>query len=115
MASVTSIDISAMSRYKDTLAYDDQDGIGPRFGVFTPPAEFTDSETGWRVHVVRQHEVGVLDLLAQRYFGDGYEAMWWCIALANGIIDPESDMSPGQKLWIPPASTVSSFVGRVGA
>jgi hypothetical protein len=112
---MTTLSLSRFSRYKDTPVFDDQDGVGTQFGVFVPPKEFTEIGTGWRVHVVRQHEVGMLDILADRYFGPGYEQAWWCIAIANGLLDPDADMFPGQKLWMPPSSLVDQYAGRTPA
>lgn len=109
MASLT---LSRLSRYKDTPAFDA--GGEVEFGLWEKPAEFTDLPTGARLHTVRSNEIGMLDMIAVIYFGDGYEEMWWAIAEANGIINPETEMYPGMKLVIPPDSRKAGFVGRGG-
>lgn len=109
---MTSVTVSAQSRYKDTPVFDDRSGSGPEFGAFQPPAEFTRGLSNWSMHVVRAHEVGFLDLVAQKYFGPGREMMWWSIALANGIVDTEYDMYPGQRLRIPPLAVAVSYIAR---
>ncbi len=109
---MTDITVSSKSRYKDTPVFDDLGGAGPQFGLFTPPAEFVTGVSSWRVHTVRSHEVGMLDRLAVTYFGQDSEMLWWAIAVANGIVDTEYDMYPGQRLYIPPSSVASAFMRR---
>lgn len=108
------ITLSRTSRYKDTPAYNA--GGVVEFGLWEAPPEFVASglPTGVRLHTVLAHEVGFLDLIAIKYYGDGSEVLWWTIAQANGIIDPETEMVPGQKLKIPPESRRASFIGRGG-
>jgi nucleoid-associated protein YgaU len=105
-----SFSLPASTRYKDTAAYATTEGA--KFALWEPPPEFTEPSEDARLHSVRKHEVGFLDLLARRYYGDGYESMWWAIALANAIIDPEIDMKPGDVLVIPPRSAVLSYLAR---
>ncbi len=81
---------------------------GPR--EFTAPAR----AVAGTIHTVAFHEIGFLDLLAVRYYGPGYERMWWSIAMANAMIDPEREMFPGQQLLIPPRASVSQFLSRPG-
>lgn len=109
MASLT---LSRLSRYKDTPVF--QAGDFVEFGLWEPPAEFQTQPAGSQIHTVKAHEVGFLDILAARYYGDGYEELWWSIAAANGIIDQERDMYPGMKLVIPPDARRARFVGRGG-
>ncbi len=104
--------LSRTSRYKDTQAFDA--GGLVEFGLWESPAEFQNLPAGSRVHTVKSHEVGFLDILAVLYFGDGYEGMWWAIAQANNIIDPEADMYPGMRLVIPPDFRKAQFAGRRG-
>lgn len=108
------ITLSRTNRYKDTPAF--KVGSNVEFGLWEAPPEFLASAqpTGVRLHTVRLHEVGFLDIIAVMYYGDGFENMWWTIAAANGIIDPETEMYPGLKLKIPPDSRKSSFIGRGG-
>lgn len=106
------VSLAATSRYKDTLVY--TEGGIPEFALFEPPPEFAIGQSGVVTHRVSQHEIGFLDLLAVRYYGHGYEQLWWVIALANGILDPELDMTVGQALGIPSRDAVIQFISRVG-
>jgi nucleoid-associated protein YgaU len=112
---MATLQISNFSRFKDSKAYTTADGRyvfapmeGPR--EFTTPAEGTNAE----IHTVRVHEVGFLDLIAVAKYGPGYERLWWAIALANAMIDPEREMYAGQRLVIPPRATVAQFLSRPG-
>lgn len=105
--------LSRLSRYKDTPAF--LASGRAEFGLWTPVKEFTSTPAGSRLHTVKSHEVGFLDIIAVIYYGDGYETLWWTIAQANGIIDPEREMRAGMKLRIPPDSRKSQFVGRGSA
>ncbi len=83
------------------------------------PTEFADAPTATdssvpTIHTVRNHEVGFLDELAFNYYGPGYERLWWTIALANAMIDPEHEMYTGQRLVIPARATISRFLSRAG-
>jgi nucleoid-associated protein YgaU len=53
-------------------------------------------------------------MLAVRYYGPGYERLWWVIMQANNIIDPSAEMYPGQRLLIPPRASVLRFIARAG-
>jgi hypothetical protein len=104
--------LSNYSRYKDTAVYADADAT--RFALWEPPAEFTDPALGWQIHRVAQNEVGFLDMLAAQYYGQGFEQMWWVIAQANALLDPEREMYPGMVLVIPPRAAVQQFLARLG-
>jgi hypothetical protein len=104
--------LSSLSRYKDTKVYTAADGT-PEFALWAAPIEFTESRGGYRKHRVKKNEIGLLDMLAVRYFGPGHESLWWAIALANGMVDPEMEMFPQQVLLIPPRDAVVDFIARV--
>ncbi len=106
------IKLSSLSRYKDTPVFASPDG--PVFGLLEPPPEFLEEVEGVRRHTVVSHEIGFLDLLAVRFYGQGYEELWWSIALANAIIDPEKEMFAGQVLLIPPRDQAIQFISRAG-
>jgi len=106
MATIT---LSSGSRYKDTGVYDSV--WGPRFALFEAPPEFLGSIDA-QLHEVQANEVGMLDILAVTYYGHGQEYLWWVIALANGIIDPDTETYVGQKLVIPSRALALSFVAR---
>lgn len=107
------VSISNFSRYKDTPIYVDSDGE-TRFALQVPPAEFQDPQLGWGTHRVEQHEVGFLDYIAVKHYGNGYEKLWWVIAQANAMLDPESEMKAGMVLVIPPRTVVQQFLARLG-
>jgi hypothetical protein len=109
---VATITLSALSRYKGTKAYEAADGT-PEFALWEAPIEFIEDRDGYREHRVKQNEVGFLDLLTGRYFGPNYEALWWAIAAANGMVDPEIEMYAGQVLLIPPRDAILEFIARV--
>ena len=104
--------LSSLSRYKDTSVY--AGDRGPEFGLMEAPLEFLTATENYKQHRVQQHEVGFLDMLAARYFGQGNEQLWWAIALANNMSDPEIEMFSGQVLVIPPRERVTAFVSRLG-
>lgn len=105
------IGIAADSRYKDTPLYTAPDGQ-PEFALMEPPVEFSTEQTSFQVHRVARNEIGFLDVLAVRYYGQGQERLWWAIALANALVDPERDMYVGQVLVIPSRSRINSFISR---
>lgn len=104
--------LSSLSRYKDTKAY--SQGSLVEFALFEPLKEFVTTRAGYRIHRVKENEVGFLDILATQYYGDGYEKLWWVIAYTNAILDPENEMFPGLPLVIPPRSAVLQFISRQG-
>lgn len=109
MATIT---LSSLSRYKDTKVYTAADGA-PEFALWDAPIEFTENREGYRQHRVKKNEIGMLDMLAVRYFGAGHENLWWVIALVNGMVDPEMEMYTQQVLLIPPRDAVLEFIARV--
>lgn len=50
-------------------------------------------------YVVKQQDLGRLDVLASNYYDD--PRLWWAIAHVNGIKNPHDDMSVGETLVIP--------------
>ncbi len=106
------ITVARDSRYKDTPVF--SEGGKPEFGLWEPPPEFDKLAPGTKTHVVSSFEVGFLDLLAVRYYGPGHEHLFWVIAQANAIADPEKEMYPGQTLTIPARSAVVQFQSRQG-
>lgn len=62
-----------------------------------------------RYHVVKNKEVGRLDMIANEYYND--PSLWWAIALANGFIDPFI-VNEGDLIRIP--SRVTLFDPNVG-
>lgn len=103
--------VSLKSRYKDTLTYNLRGGVEV-MGPFQAPAEFATPGRDWRVHVVEEFEIGFPDIIAVKYYGGGSEQLWWTVCLVNGIIDPDLDITPGQRIMIPPRDLVSRYVAR---
>lgn len=102
------IEVSPIDRYKDTPAF--VGSHGAQYALFNRPVELDGSVS--RQHVVSGDEVGFLDKLAVRYYGNGQESLWFAIALANGIVSPEFDMFVGQVLVIPPRERMMQFIAR---
>ncbi len=109
MATLT---LSSLSRFKDTGVYTGVDGT-PEFALWEAPVEFTEDRDGYREHRVKRNEIGLLDMLAVRYFGPGHESLWWIIARVNGIVDSEMEMYEQQVILIPPRDAVLEFIARV--
>jgi hypothetical protein len=112
MATNGTLTLRSDSRYKDTPVYTDPDDGKPVFALFEPPVEFTAAYEDSSIHEVKSNEIGMLDMLAAYYYGPGQEHMWWVIALANAIVDPEMEMTVGMKLVIPPRSAVLKYISR---
>ena len=115
------LQLSSRSRYKLARAFvnakDDPRLLGRNiggfeFGLLPTLPDFDDVGTQYRVHEVRQEEVGFLDGIARRFYGDGFEDMWWVIAYVNAIINPEQDMFAGQRLLVPSRDLVTRFLNR---
>ena len=109
------ITLSNRSRYKDTPVFlsGDEDPQ-PEFGLFVTPVEFTEDRLSDQVHRVKEDEIGFLDKIAVVYYGPGFEDLWWIIATANSIIDPDQEMFVGQVLRIPPRDLIIQFNSRAG-
>ena len=108
------VTILPTSRYPETKVYDDQDGIGPIYGLWEIPEEFGEAAdlSTFNRHLVQKNEVGTLDRVAVRHYGLGREALWWAIAIVNGIVNPETDMYAGQEIFVPPFSLVTAYMQR---
>lgn len=102
--------MSNLSRYKDTLVY--LDGADRHQGRFVPPQELISIGDDWRSIQLSTADVTAMDALAVRLYGAGSELLWWAILLANGVIHRERELSPGVRLFVPPASTVRAFISR---
>jgi hypothetical protein len=100
------------TRYKDTPAFSEVAANNTSFGLWDAPAEFQTPDNTWNIYTVTRADVGFLDRVAFLSYGDGYEYLWWAIAQANTLIDPETEMYQGQSLKIPPLATVLSFISR---
>lgn len=102
--------ISENSRYVDTKSLS-QNGK-TYWGIWERPDELWDAleSLGYKEHRVAKSEIGCLDVLAVKYFGN--ERLGWFIAAFNNIIDPVTDMYVGQVLRIPDILFVQRFATR---
>jgi hypothetical protein len=100
---------SKMGRYKYTGVY--LDSFGPSLGTWMAPPELdTKVASIGAVHVVSSADIGFLDRIAVKYYGDGTEMLWWAVCRVNGIIDPEIDVFPGLKIYVPSVDRVMAYV-----
>jgi len=115
------LQLSNRSRYKLTrVFFNDEDAPrladrnpdGREFGLMSTLTDFEALGTEFQLHRVRSHEVGFPEQIAVRYYGAGFEDMWWVVAYANRIIDPELDMFDGQELVIPSRNALTAFLSR---
>lgn len=90
------------SRFRDSQIYiDPVSGIDfyETYQIHNFPFAVTDL-----YHQVGTGEVGRIDLIAFRYYGN--PALWWAIAEANAIAFPLTDIVSGLVLRIPAYQTV---------
>jgi hypothetical protein len=107
------LQVDVNSRYKLTKVFVDVDrAVGMEFDPMSVLDDFYQTPNGARSHRISEGDIGFLDRLAVRYYGDGNEALWWAIAYANAIVDPEQDMRVGETLLIPPRESVQAFQAR---
>lgn len=110
---LTSLVLDGQSRFKDTAAWQTTDGVV--YGLMESPRELDSFVSGAsQTYRVNAQDVGQPDAIAVRYYGPGREKLWWFIMLANGIVDPERDLSPGIQIIIPPRHLADAFVARGG-
>lgn len=106
------LNVGVTSRYKLTRAFvDTERDRGVEFELMSVLEDFYTSGDAFRRHRVTSTEVGFLDKLAVRYFGPGSEGLWWAIAYANAILDPET-IPIGTELIIPSREAVRRFLAR---
>ena len=115
------LQLSNRSRYKLTrVFFNDEDAAridgrnpdGREFGLMSTLADFEALGTEFQLHRVRSYEIGFPEQIAVRYYGAGFEDLWWVVAYANRIIDPELDMVDGQELVIPSRNALTTFLSR---
>ena len=105
--------IASNSRYKLTRPFlDTTRDVGVEFELMSVLSDFYRAGSDFRTHRVRAIDIGFLDRLAVEYYGPGNEQLWWVIAYANAIVDPEQDMHSGQALFIPSRSSLQTFLSR---
>lgn len=106
------LNVSAASRYKLTRAFVDSARTrGVEFELMSVIEDFYTSGEEFRRHRITSVEIGFMDKLAVRFFGPGNEQMWWAIAYANAILDPET-VQVGEELIIPSREAVRRFLAR---
>ena len=72
-------------------------------------AEFADFLEGFEVphRLVREDEAGNADLISYRVYGE--EKYWWILCVANGIIDPYTEIKVGMEISVPPKSLIDRY------
>jgi hypothetical protein len=105
------IRVSNRSRYKLAKVHLDA-ARGVVFGPMRAADQFYTLGSNYDVHRMPKRHVGFLDKVAADWYGAGNEDMWWTIAYANGVIDPETDVSSGQAIVIPTNELLTKFVMR---
>jgi len=111
-AARVTIRVAEDSRYKLTAVFRDADrDDGPEFDVMSVLDDFYSVGEDFQIHRVRERDLGFLDRLAVEFYGPGNESLWWVIAYANAIEDPEI-MEVGSALVIPSRDRVRQFVAR---
>lgn len=107
------IRLSKTSRYAGTSLYQLRDVNGLPTSSFTfgvwRRVEIPDSVND-SVHIITESEIGRLDNVAFKYYGDSL--LWWVIADANSINDPFTDMIAGSEIRIPDIKTVKSALSE---
>ena len=113
--------VSNRSRYKLTRAFfnssrasrlEGRNQDGREFGLMSTLPDFEDLGINFQTHRVRSFEIGFPEQIAVRYYGVGFEDLWWAIAYTNRIIDPELDMFDGMELVIPNRDALTAFLSR---
>jgi hypothetical protein len=110
--------VSTRSRYKMSKAYIDSEKSGlfaNRGVVFGPMAlmeDFYSLGDDYFAYRVGGKDIGFLDLVARSFFGEGNEDLWWTIAYANAVIDPETDLISGDVIAIPAPELTTKFLLR---
>jgi hypothetical protein len=112
-------------RYKDTpMARVTASGPGSEIFTiydpdFVPPVEFatflggqTPATGTYSLYTVTREDVGFPDRIAYLCYGANQEIHWWVIAMVNGILDPETDLFPGQRLIVPSYALLQQFLSR---
>lgn len=105
------INIGNRSRYKMSKAYTDCTR-GVVFGQMRTVKDFYTLGGDYEVHRIPKRQIGFLDKVASDWYGIGNEDMWWTIAYANSVIDPEFDLKSGQALVIPTNERLSNYIMR---
>ena len=74
-----------------------------RYGIWRKP---TIDMTGYSRHVVRENDIGRIDLIANRLYGDS--SLWWAICMVNAISNPLEDLVVGMILKVPRKEKISN-------
>lgn len=101
------VEITEESRYRNTPLLL-VNGV-TEWGLWKSPAEISASGEHDR-YQVREGEIGRLDLVSWNVYGTVIYA--WCIAHANGFINPIRDMTAGQYIKVPKQSLIERYAQR---
>ena len=96
---------SFSSRYRLTHVVVD-DFVYPgrrRYGIWRKP---NINMTNYDRCVVKATDLGRIDLVANRVYGDS--SLWWAICMVNSISNPMEDLEVGDILLLPKKDSISS-------
>jgi hypothetical protein len=90
------------SRYPKTKIFQLRDDLDRLLNTYAwgtwNPIEFEEDQSD-SVHVVKDHELGRLDLISYQYYGTVH--FWWLIAHVNDILDPLDDQVDNYgSMWV---------------
>lgn len=97
--------VFSASRFASTPVLEDEEGRR-FFGLWKPPTVRLYGDES--VFIVSEGLAGQLDLIAHRVYGN--RALFWVIALANGIVDIAKEVVAGKKLYITKPERVAALV-----
>jgi|SRR3990172_2679434 len=92
--------LSETSRFKKTALY--AKAGKTFFGIWQPPKIAPTGQE--KIVRIAQNQAGQLDLLAHVEYGDS--SLWWCIALANNIMNLAEEVVVGKELVIPTLESI---------
>jgi len=74
-----------------------------RYGIWRKPEI---DMTGYGRYVVKASDLGRIDLIANRAYGDS--TLWWAICMVNNISNPLEDLGVGLILLLPKKENISN-------
>lgn len=101
------IQLSPLSRYRNTRLYEDSSLGETYFGVWRPPEIIETLPV--TIHIVKIEEVNRPDLISFRVYGN--PTLFWVIALRNNLLLPLRDMKTGLSLSCPNVDDVMRALG----
>jgi hypothetical protein len=112
------VKVSSRSRLKMAKAFIDGDksgyfsNRGVVFGLMPKLDDFFTLGDEYQTYRLTQADIGFLDHLMTKFHGLGNEDLWWSVAYANAVVDPETDLESGDVVVVPSDALVSSWLTR---